>query len=108
MTGKGRRDFLKTGAAAWGTVLLNQLSFSAERNPAAQRFFEHQAERREELWGLLGDLPPRNRGVTARLLRSEPGPGYIGGEAFFEALEIQNVIALSPGRGNDASTRFQH
>ncbi len=76
MPGKGRRDFLKTGAVAWGTVLLNQLSFSAERNPRAQQFFEHQARRREELWGLLGDLPPRNRGVTARLLRTEPGPGY--------------------------------
>lgn len=76
MPEKGRRDFLKTGAAAWGTVLLNQLSFSAEHNPRALQFFERQARRREELWSLLGDLPPRSRGVTAKLLRTEPGPGY--------------------------------
>jgi hypothetical protein len=76
MPGKGRRDFLKTGAIAWGAAFLNQLSFSAQGNPKSQEFFERQARRREELWGLLGDLPPRNRGVTARLLRTEPGPGY--------------------------------
>jgi len=76
MPGKGRRDFLKTGAIAWGAAFLNQLSFSAQVNPKSQEFFERQARRRDELWSLLGDLPPRNRGVSAKLLQTEPGPGY--------------------------------
>lgn len=40
-----------------------------------EQFAAFQARRRQELWGLLGDLPPR-RTPTARLLKSERGPGY--------------------------------
>jgi len=41
----------------------------------AERLAAHQAKRRQELWGLLGDLPPR-RAPEARLVKSEQGPGY--------------------------------
>jgi hypothetical protein len=41
----------------------------------ASEFASYQQRRRAELWGLLGDLPPR-RTPRATLLRTEDGPGY--------------------------------
>lgn len=41
----------------------------------APEFASYQQRRRKELWGLLGDLPPR-RTPRATLLRTEEGPGY--------------------------------
>jgi dienelactone hydrolase len=40
-----------------------------------QSFLDHQERRRQELWGLLGDLPPRKR-PSGELLRRRKGPGY--------------------------------
>lgn len=33
--------------------------------------------RRRELYGLMGDLPPRNRGITAKTLSTEQREGYL-------------------------------
>ena len=41
-----------------------------------ERFAAYQEKRRQELWGLLGDLPPK-RTPEARLLKTEAGPGYV-------------------------------
>ncbi len=40
-----------------------------------EAFAARQARRRQELWNLLGDLPP-HRPPTARLMVTERGPGY--------------------------------
>jgi hypothetical protein len=47
---------------------------SAETSPH-ERFAAYQEKRRQELWGLLGDLPPRRK-PEARVLKTEQGPGY--------------------------------
>jgi hypothetical protein len=66
-----RRTFLRTAAS-----LLSLPLAMTEPLPAAdEAFAAHQARRRDELWSLLGDLPPR-RAPTARLLRREPRDGY--------------------------------
>ena len=50
---------------------------SAQSVPASpEEFLARQRQRREELWQLLGDLPPRNRPISSKLLRSEQGEGY--------------------------------
>ncbi len=69
------RVFLVLCAAAWGWGLLNAVP-SVMADSASDEFFARQKRRREELWGLLGDLPPRNRPISAKLLRSEKGDGY--------------------------------
>lgn len=47
--------------------------------PAAadgSKFARHQARRREQLWSLLGELPERNRKISAELVSSETHPGF--------------------------------
>lgn len=75
MPRKNRRRFLKQAAALAGGSLFVEPLIAA--GPASQPFFARQASRREELWSLLGELPPRDRAVSARLLRSEEHDGYV-------------------------------
>jgi hypothetical protein len=50
------------------------------------------AARRKELYGLMGDLPPRNRKIGARSVSVEERPGYV-----LEKLELDlNGIELAP------------
>jgi hypothetical protein len=51
------------------------LAMNAPLPTADDAFAARQARRREELWGLLGDLPPR-RPPAAKLLRREQRDGY--------------------------------
>jgi pimeloyl-ACP methyl ester carboxylesterase len=43
----------------------------------------YDAERRKELWGLLGDLPPRNHPITVKQFSREARDGYV-----LETLEL--------------------
>jgi len=54
-----------------------------DENTSQQRFAAYQEKRRQELWGLLGDLPPKSR-PEARVLKIEQGPGYT-----LERLELE-------------------
>jgi hypothetical protein len=51
------------------------MSAATEDYGTREQFSAHQARRRQELWGLLGDLPAR-RPPGARRLSAEQGPGY--------------------------------
>jgi len=68
-----RRAFLQRSGAmlSLGALAMAELS-SAE---PTREFEQHQAKRRQELWGLLGDLPER-RAPKATLLKSEKKNGY--------------------------------
>jgi len=92
MRRQGRRHFLKMCAAAGGWTLVKQPPLTAGPVASGEEFLARQNERREALWGLLGDLPPRDRGVSARLLRTEKGPGYV-----LEHLELDiNGVEKAP------------
>ncbi|MEX2112691.1 MAG: alpha/beta hydrolase family protein [Pirellulales bacterium] len=72
-----RRRFLAGGAGVCGMGLLG--NFPHYANAATmdhETFGRHQAHRREELWNLLGDLPPRDRKIVVRTLSREQGDGY--------------------------------
>jgi hypothetical protein len=71
-----RRNFLRACAALWGMSLLENPAQSAAPTLSNEAFAAHQRRRRDELWGLLGDLPPRDRPITSKLLSTETGPGY--------------------------------
>jgi hypothetical protein len=94
MRRKGRRDFMKAGGVAWGSLLLEQLPLAAAEDESPERFFARQIRRRDELWALLGDLPPRNRPVTARLLRTEKCEDYTLEHLELDANGIEAVPAL--------------
>jgi hypothetical protein len=77
MPPESRRSFLAGCAGAWGLGLLENFSRQAvAANPSSEAFAQRQKRRREELWGLLGDLPPRDRPVAARTLSSQQADGY--------------------------------
>ena len=88
-----RRSFLLGCAGAWGWAFLEDLS-RATATPASRAFFERQEQRRQELWDLLGDLPPRDRPVTARLLSTSRGDGYTLEHLELDANGIEPVPAL--------------
>lgn len=71
-----RRRFLAASAGAWGLGILGNLTGASQANAAEDEFFARQARRREELWNLLGDLPPRERKISSKLIRTEKGDGY--------------------------------
>ena len=54
-------------------------------------------QRREELYGLLGDLPPRDRPTGGRKLTEESRGGYL-----LERWERENVERLSVGPSGEA------
>jgi len=56
-------------------------------------FAAYQQKRRNELWGLLGDLPPLGR-PQARLAKTEEGPGYTLEHLELELNGIEPVPAL--------------
>jgi hypothetical protein len=71
-----RRQFLLGCVAAGGLGILEDLSVFGGESESSDSFFERQKRRRDELWSLLGDLPPRDRPIGAKLLRTEAFPGY--------------------------------
>lgn len=62
---------------------------ASSRHEDANRFAAYQKRRRQELWGLLGDLPAR-RAPEARLLKTEKRSGFL-----LEYLEL-NLNGIEP------------
>jgi Abhydrolase family len=70
-----RRQFLKAATLlAGGSLFLESPPLAAAKDSGT--FKAHQERRREELWSLLGDLPPRNRPVSAKVIHTEQQRGY--------------------------------
>jgi hypothetical protein len=62
--------------AAGGSVILgNQAGADAAAGTGARP--SNAAERRKELYSLLGDLPPRDRAVSCRVVGTEERDGYV-------------------------------
>lgn len=66
-----RRHFLSS--AALGATMLMNAGTSAQNN---HDFTAYQSKRRQELLGLLGDLPAKYVGQPAKLLKTEEHPTY--------------------------------
>ena len=93
MPSASRRSFLVSCAALAGVPLLDPPSLSAAE-PTKDEFTALQARRREQLWGLLGDLPPRNRPITAELVSTESHPGFTLERLKLDLNGIEPVPAL--------------
>lgn len=76
-----------------GSAFSKQQEGSARVRPGKRGIVAPQpAERRRELYMLLGDLPPRNRPVSAQTIKREERPGYL-----LEKLLLDlNGIELAP------------
>jgi hypothetical protein len=70
-----RRAFLRRSAAVVGFGAGLAMSEPLPADTSREAFEAHQAKRRKQLWGLLGDLPERHP-PRAKLLRTEKRPGY--------------------------------
>jgi hypothetical protein len=69
-----RRDFLRSSAAGASFTLPGARVLTGETSN--QGFLAFQKTRREELWGLLGDLPWQHRPGPAKLVSTEKHDGY--------------------------------
>jgi hypothetical protein len=94
MPGSDRRDFLKQSVAlcALGGASAMSAKPPQERTPA--EFAAYQAERRQELWGLLGDLPWSHEPGPATVLAREKHDGYTLERLVLDLNGIEPVPAL--------------
>jgi hypothetical protein len=70
-----RRMFFERSAAILGLGVHLAMSETLHAEPSREQFEAYQNKRRQELWGLLGDLPDK-RAPTAKLLKTEKRDGY--------------------------------
>ena len=61
----------------------------------------NNSARREQLYGLLGELPPRNRPVTSRTLSTEQRDGYVLEHLELDLNGIEPVPAVFVRPGAD-------
>ena len=80
-----RREFLKQSAAL--LALGGTPPMSAEPQRSTPDFAAYQAQRRKELWSLLGDLPWDHQSGPAKVLAVEKHDGY--------TLEARPQVSLS-------------
>jgi|WetSurMetagenome_2_1015567.scaffolds.fasta_scaffold83892_2 dienelactone hydrolase len=90
------------------------LALSASSGPASpeQKTTPAQKQRREQLYALLGDLPPRRRPITAKVISTEERPGYVLEKLELDLNGLQTVSAYfakpSLGRGPFATVLYNH
>jgi dienelactone hydrolase len=74
------------------------ISASPDGKPASTR---SQKQRRQELYALLGDLPPRQRPISATVVSAEERPAYLLEKLELDLNGIQKVSAyfVKPKRG---------
>jgi dienelactone hydrolase len=92
-----RRDFLKQSAAM--LALANEPSAGRQERPAPQpnageAFSAFQARRRQELWGLLGDLPWDYKPGPAQPVKTEKHEGYTLERLVLDLNGVEPVPAL--------------
>jgi hypothetical protein len=88
-----RRDVLGLGLGAVSASLLSAARSEAEGTPIGPvRAYRDAASRRRVLYSLLGDLPDRDRPISARVRAQEERDGYV-----LETLELDlNGIETAP------------
>jgi len=97
MTFALRRDFLKQFAAMLalgGQASAGELAPQASPPQAGAAFSAFQAQRRQELWSLLGDLPWNHKPGPARQVKSEKRNGYTLERLALDLNGIEPVPAL--------------
>jgi hypothetical protein len=89
-----RRNFLKQSAAllAWGET--QPMSSMPQTERTASEFVAYQAQRRKELWSLLGDLPWEHRPGPATVLAREKHDGYTLERLVLDLNGVEPVPAL--------------
>jgi hypothetical protein len=94
MSEPGRRDFLKQSAvlfALGGTPIMSGHP-PLEKTPA--EFSAFQAQRRKELWSLLGELPWGHKPGPAKVLATEKHDGYTLERLVLDLNGVEPVPAL--------------
>jgi dienelactone hydrolase len=76
MVGSNRRQFLLNTAGAAVSGAFRGAKSLPIHDPAIESFAAMQAERRRELWSLLGDLPWQHRPGPTQVLKIEKHEGY--------------------------------
>lgn len=88
-----RRTFLRGAAGFLGLNSSLAMTPNLAAAPSSEDFAAKQAKRRQELWGLLGDLPEKHA-PKAELLKTEPGDGYTLEHLELDLNGIEPVPAL--------------
>jgi hypothetical protein len=86
-----RRDLLALGAATW---LASGQSLNVNASPGASRRPERPADRRRELYALLGKLPERHRPIKAEKRSEAERDGYILESWQFDLNGLEPVPAI--------------
>jgi hypothetical protein len=92
-----RRQFVRDSAAllAWGArPTLTTFTNTGSPGQSEKEFAAHQQERRQELWGLLGDLPWQYTPGPAKLIRTERHDGYTLERLVLDLNGFERVPAL--------------
>src|SRR5438046_7511958 len=92
-----RRGFLQASAVATISAALpasNALKQFAPQQPSEDPFLARQRERRNELWGLLGDLPWEHKPGPAKLLSKEEHEDYTLERIVLDLNGVEPVPAL--------------
>jgi Abhydrolase family len=93
----GRRQFLQSSAALFATRATTLAGHFADTEASEQSdssFASHQANRRKELWGLLGDLPWQHRPGPPKLMSTEEHEDYTLERLLLDLNGIEPVPAL--------------
>ncbi len=89
-----RRDFLTISAGLMTTAGLGGAAAPAARSGAPVAVRGPNDARRQELWGLLGDLPWKHRPTAPRLVKTEEHDGYTLERLVLDLNGVEEVPAL--------------
>jgi hypothetical protein len=89
-----RRDFLLQSAAGLGAGASLPMLTSGQAKLTPRAFAQHQARRRRELWGLLGDLPWNHKPQPPKLVKKEKHDGYTLEHLVLDLNGVEPVPAL--------------
>ncbi len=76
LDGVTRREFLKASVTSFAVGDIFPAAAASKVPDSKNKFMAYQASRRQELWGLLGDLPWEHRAGPAKLISTEKHEGY--------------------------------
>ena len=88
-----RREFLSWAAAGMGCAMTSAELFGQSGGERAKQSGASVEARRAQLYELLGDLPERNRPVSARTIAEEARDGYVLETLELDLNGIENVPA---------------
>jgi hypothetical protein len=94
MSPSRRRDFLKQSTALLALGGTRPMSGKPQQEKTSVEFSAEQAQRRKELWSLLGDLPWDHKPGQAKVLANEKHDGYILERLALDLNGLEPVPAL--------------